>query len=84
MRRREAIALVLASPLTAWNFIAGQSGFLTAAFLGGALLFLERRPVVAGVFIGGLTYKPQFGILLPVALIAVRRRFSGEMGPYKE
>ena len=69
-RRSPAIALVLASPFTAWNFLAGQNGFLMAALLGGALLFLERQPILAGVFIGCLTYKPQFGILLPVALVA--------------
>jgi arabinofuranan 3-O-arabinosyltransferase len=70
VRRHPAIALVLASPFTLWNFMAGQSGFLTAALIGAALLALERRPVLAGVFIGCLTYKPQFGILFPVALVA--------------
>ena len=70
VRRRPAIALVLASPFTAWNFLIGQGGFLTASLVGAALLALERRPVLAGVFIGCLTYKPQFGILLPVALVA--------------
>jgi hypothetical protein len=33
-------------------------------------LTLERRPVLAGVFIGCLTFKPQWGILIPVALLA--------------
>ena len=72
-RRLSAIALVLASPFTAWNFLAGQNGFLTGSLLGAALLCLERQPVVAGVLIGCLTYKPQFGILVPVALIAGRQ-----------
>ena len=70
VRRRAAVALALASPFTAWNFIAAQNGFLTASLLGASLLFLDRRPVMAGAFIGCLTYKPQFGILFPVALIA--------------
>jgi arabinofuranan 3-O-arabinosyltransferase len=70
VRRAPAIALALASPFTAWNFLAGQSGFLTAALLGGSLLLLERRPVLAGAFIGCLSYKPQFGVLFPIALIA--------------
>jgi hypothetical protein len=70
VRRRPAIALVLASPFTAWNFMAGQTGFLTAALIGATLLTLESRPLVAGVFLGCLTYKPQFGILFPVALVA--------------
>jgi hypothetical protein len=50
----------------------GQTAFLTASLLGASLLFLERQPVIAGVFIGCLTYKPQFGILIPVALVAAR------------
>jgi arabinofuranan 3-O-arabinosyltransferase len=70
VRRMAAIALVLASPFTAANVYFGQNGFLTAALLGAALYFLERRPVLAGIFIGGLTYKPQWGLLIPVALFA--------------
>jgi hypothetical protein len=71
--RPSAILLVLASPFTAWNFLAGQNGFLTGSLLGAALLCLERQPVLAGIFIGCLSYKPQFGILFPVALIAARQ-----------
>jgi arabinofuranan 3-O-arabinosyltransferase len=70
VRRQPAISLMLASPFAAWNFLIGQNGFLTASLLGASLLLLERRPVLAGVFIGCLTYKPQFGVLVPVALIA--------------
>ena len=70
VRRPATIAVVLASPFTAWNFLAAQNGFLTASLIGGALLLLERRPLLAGLLIGCLTYKPQFGLLFPVALIA--------------
>jgi arabinofuranan 3-O-arabinosyltransferase len=70
VRQRPAIALLLASPYTLWNFLAGQNGFLTASLIGASLLSLDRRPVLAGVFMGCLTYKPQFGILFPVALAA--------------
>jgi arabinofuranan 3-O-arabinosyltransferase len=70
VRRQEAISLMLASPLTAWNFLIGQNGFLTASLIGVSLVLLERWPVLAGVFLGCLTYKPQFGLLFPVALIA--------------
>jgi hypothetical protein len=73
VRRRTAIALALAAPFTAWNVLAAQSGFLTGALLGGALLCLDRRPLLTGVFVGCLTYKPQFGILFPLALFAGRR-----------
>ena len=73
LRRPEAIILVLASPLTLWNLCAAQAGCLSASLLGAALLFLERRPVLAGVFAGCLGCKPQFGILLPVAFAAARQ-----------
>jgi arabinofuranan 3-O-arabinosyltransferase len=72
VRHPAAIALFLASPFTFWNFLAAHNGFLTASLLGGSLLFLERRPLLAGVFIGCLTCKPQFGVLVPVALLAAR------------
>jgi hypothetical protein len=70
VRQRPAIALVLASPYTLRNFLAGQNGFLTASLIGASLLSLERRPVLAGMLMGCLSYKPQFGILFPVALAA--------------
>src|SRR3984893_1780691 len=73
VRRQAAISLMLASPFAAWNFLIGQNGFFTASLLGASLLLLERRPVLAGVFIGCLTYKPQFGILLPLALAAANQ-----------
>ena|SRR5271165_2317710 len=73
IRRRAATAVVLASPFTAWNFLAAQNGFFTASLLGGSLLLLERRPALAGVLIGCLTYKPQFGLLIPVALVAAQQ-----------
>src|SRR5262249_37861611 len=53
-RRSPAVALVLASPFTMWNFLAGQNGFLTGSLLGASLLLLERQPVLAGAFIGAL------------------------------
>lgn len=70
VRRRAAIALALAAPFTTWAVLAAYNGLLTASLIGGALLLLERRPALAGVFIACLTYKPQFGILFPVALVA--------------
>jgi hypothetical protein len=52
--------------------MGGQTGFLTAALAAGALLCLERRPVVAGVLIGLLCIKPHLAVLFPLCLIAVR------------
>jgi arabinofuranan 3-O-arabinosyltransferase len=53
-----------------WNMLVGQNGFLTAALIGFMLLYLDTRPIVAGVLLGLLTYKPQFGILFPIVLAA--------------
>jgi arabinofuranan 3-O-arabinosyltransferase len=36
----------------------------------GVDLSLDTRPIVAGVLLGLLTYKPQFGILFPIVLAA--------------
>jgi arabinofuranan 3-O-arabinosyltransferase len=49
---------------------AGQNGFLTAALIGGTLGLLERHPALAGLCLGFLSYKPQFGLLFPIVLIA--------------
>ncbi|WP_433704358.1 glycosyltransferase family 87 protein [Paraburkholderia sacchari] len=53
------------------NVFHGQNAFLTAALAGAAMLCLGRRPIVAGVFIGLLTLKPQLAVLFPVALLAI-------------
>jgi hypothetical protein len=47
----------------------GHNGFLTAALLGGGLFLLDRRPFVAGLLLGCIVYKPQFGLVLPVVLL---------------
>jgi arabinofuranan 3-O-arabinosyltransferase len=70
---RTGIFVALGFPAALWNVTAGQNGFLTAALVGGALSLLERRPALAGICLGLLTYKPQFGLLFPLVLIADRR-----------
>jgi len=52
------------------NTLVGQNGFLTAALIGGTLYLLPVRPILAGVCLGLLTYKPQYGLLFPMVLIA--------------
>ena len=71
---------ILPQPLTLWAGLAfpgvlltiehGQNAFFTTGLLGWALLLLPRRPVAAGILIGLLSFKPQLGVLVPVALIA--------------
>lgn len=72
VRRREAWWLIAAFP-GLWLCVAqGQTGFLTAALAGGALLLLQqRRPVMAGVLIGLLAIKPQLALLFGIGLLAV-------------
>jgi arabinofuranan 3-O-arabinosyltransferase len=70
---RVGILIALGFPAAIWNVTAGQNGFLTAALIGGTLTFLERRPALAGLCLGLLTYKPQFGLLFPLLLIVDRR-----------
>jgi arabinofuranan 3-O-arabinosyltransferase len=70
---RVGVLVALGFPAAIWNVTAGQNGFLTAALIGGALGLLERRPAFAGLCLGLLTYKPQFGLLFPLVLIVDRR-----------
>jgi arabinofuranan 3-O-arabinosyltransferase len=66
---RTGIYVAAGFPAALWNITAGQNGFLTAALIGGTLGLLERRPALAGVCLGLLTYKPQFGMLFPLVLV---------------
>jgi hypothetical protein len=68
--RHQTLLVAAAFPAVFVNVGHGQNGFLTAALLGGALHWLDRRPWLAGVLIGLLAYKPQFGVLIPIALVA--------------
>lgn len=62
------LILAIAFPAVLINVGHGQNGFLTAALLGGALVLLDRRPIVAGILFGLLVYKPQYGLMLPIVL----------------
>ena len=68
----QTVLLLLAFPGTFINLFQGQSAFVTAALLGGALLLLERKPVSAGILIGLLCIRPQFLPFLVLALACGR------------
>jgi Glycosyltransferase family 87 len=70
-RRLEAIVLLALAPACLINTIGGQNGFLSAALFLGGVLNIDRRPVLAGVLIGLLTFKPHLGLVLPFALVAL-------------
>jgi alpha-1,2-mannosyltransferase len=69
-RSGTAIVVLLAFPIVYWNFGLGQNAFLTAALFGSATVLIDRRPAVAGLLFGTLCYKPQFALLVPLALAA--------------
>ncbi|MBK5961172.1 hypothetical protein CCR97_23630 [Rhodoplanes elegans] len=62
-----------AFPVIVPNLVPGQNGFLTATLIGGTLALLQRHPVAAGICLGLLTYKPQYGLLFPLVLLVTGR-----------
>jgi hypothetical protein len=66
--------LILLAPPLIQNAIDGQNGALTASlFAGGLMLLAGRRPALAGVVFGLLTFKPQVFFLIPICLLAARQ-----------
>jgi hypothetical protein len=70
--RSPAMLFALAAPTTTIGIVCGQSSFLSAAFLAGGLRLAAGHPIVGGMLFGLLTYKPQLGFLVPVALVSAR------------
>jgi alpha-1,2-mannosyltransferase len=67
------VAAALAIPFLSANIFCGQTGAIIAILVFGAALCWTPRPILAGVFIGLLAVKPQFGLLIPFALLAARQ-----------
>ena len=65
-----AAMATIGAPAAILNLMTGQNGYFTAGLLGTGLMVLDRRPVLAGMLFGLLSFKPHLGVLLPVALIA--------------
>jgi hypothetical protein len=70
--RTLVIGAALLGPAAAINAGMGQNAFLTAALLVGGFRVLRARPALGGAILGMLTVKPQFWLLVPVALAAGR------------
>jgi hypothetical protein len=70
--RPVALILALTPMAVPVNVLFGHNGFLTAGLIGLSFVFVERRPWLSGILFGLLTYKPQFGVLFPLALLASR------------
>jgi hypothetical protein len=68
--RSPMLLAALAAPTTAIGMVSVQTSFLAAALLAGGMRLAALHPVLGGVLLGLLTYKPQLGLLVPVALVA--------------
>lgn len=68
---RRVLALV-AAPAACATAFTGQNAFLSVALLAGGMRLVGRQPVLAGVLFGLLAYKPQLGLMIPFALVALR------------
>ena len=64
---------IFAFPAVLTNIGHGQNGFLSAALFGGGAMWLDRRPILAGLCLGALAYKPHLGIMIPIALAIAGR-----------
>jgi hypothetical protein len=69
---RLAILIAVTSPALALTLPWGQFGAIIAALMTMGVLLLDRRPALAGVLLALMAVKPQFGVLVPVALLAGR------------
>jgi len=67
------ILLAAAFPAVFVNLIHGHNGFLTTALLAGGIALLDEQPILSGILFGLLAYKPQFGLMIPLVLIATAR-----------
>lgn len=64
---------LLLCPAVPFNVMTGQNAFFTGALLVGGFGLIGRHPVLAGVLLGVLSFKPQLWLMVPVALLAARQ-----------
>ena len=68
--RTPLVAFILLAPVTVIAVIYGQSSLLASALIVGGMRILRSRPMISGILLGLATFKPQLGVLIPLALIA--------------
>jgi hypothetical protein len=61
---------MLAYPAVFWTALTGQNTFVVAALIGATTLLLDERPIVAGLLLGTVCFKPHLALLAPIALAA--------------
>ena len=67
-----ATSCLAAIPAVWWALGWGQNSFLSGSLMAAGTLLLSRRPWLAGAAFGALCFKPHFGLLIPMALLAGR------------
>ncbi len=65
--------IALLAPAAAINILVGQNGLLSTVLIGAGVLTLERRPILGGVLLGLMSYKPHFAVMVPVVLLFARQ-----------
>lgn len=68
--RRVAVLALLVAPASVLNASIGETAFFATALLVAGFAWLPESPVLAGIAFGALTFKPQLGVLIPIALLA--------------
>jgi hypothetical protein len=71
-QRQYAIFLTILAPATVICFATGQTGLLSSALIVGGFRLVITRPILSGILFGLASFKPQLGILIPIALISAR------------
>ena len=71
--RSPRLWLAIVAPTTLLAIISGQNGLLTAALMIGGFRVMARRPILGGIILGGLAFKPQLFVLVPLVLLASRQ-----------
>lgn len=71
--KKNIVWLTILMPLAWCNIVLGQNGLLTAALFISGLRLAHSRPIIAGILIGCLAYKPTMAVLIPIALLLERR-----------
>ncbi len=66
------VLAILTAPPAILLVVTAQNTYLSVALLYGGMALLAKRPVIAGVLLGFLAYKPQLWIMIPLALLVAR------------
>lgn len=74
-RNKLAPFAYLMFPGTFLNIRWGQNGFLTASLIGFGVYFAETNPVLSGLMLGLLTFKPQMA-LIPFAVLFFLKKWK--------